>query len=241
MKKLVIIYGAPRTGTTAMLEALVQHHQCFGAKLKGNPRSTNENPKVGMPGGISKLWDQWVPEGEDNCLVLKAPGYCSMYDYFSSLEGYKPYFIFTDRDHLEVIDSMMAHESNFVLDMDLESTSCPESMKEVIEPLWNKNYKGDLERKVNRSALRYLWHVLSICSEMKREGFYAHYLIRKSYITLMDRLCSHLDIDPSDRLVQALSSFYHREITCKRRTELNLIIDEAIINLLVEWELRKWI
>lgn len=216
MKNLAIIYGSPRTATTFLHDALIQHKQCFGGT------ETNENSNIRMEEGdtteLDRLWEELVLpwEEDEGYLVLKAGGYGFAYHYFNDLKDYNCKYLFVDRDSIEVIDSMMSHDMCLrVIKMELASTDCP---KERLGDLWQLWEEGDA---VNRSALHYIWHVEGIDPDMKNESLsLTPYKTRRDGKTVAGMIERYLRIDPDPNLAKALSGFYHRTITKKRRAEL---------------------
>ena len=161
MKNLIVIYGAPRTGTTHLWEAIRKHPQVFGDE------STNE-PSFDVEADyeLDMFWDrQYEIAGspsDPSYLVIKAPGYGSKWDFFKDLAdiGFNASFIFTDRDMLEVVDSMRKHEqSRQICDFDIESTDCPEHLLERYREKWDScGGLQDVQRIIRRCYYRYSWH-----------------------------------------------------------------------------------
>jgi len=224
MKNLVIIYGPPRTASSFLLGALVQHRQCFGTDwFKGKKvGGTNENPHLKSPGVLDGLWTEFVPKATKGVyLILKAPGYCFAYPYFSNLEGYECKYIFVDRDPIEVADSMSTHDSSrTVLMMNLESTDCPN--KKDYQSLWDLTEDLPIELKIiNRAIIRYHWHIKNIPYEMLKQSLnLAPYRVRKQGKETAKKIQDYLNIPPDNKMTLALNDFYYRTVSVKRQKEI---------------------
>ena len=228
MKNLIIIYGPPRTASSFLLGALVQHRQCFGTDWFKDKKvgGTNENPQLKSPGVLDTLWKKFVPKGKRNCyLVLKAPGYCFAYPYFNNLKDYECKYIFVDRDPVEIADSMWSHEaSQNVLKMNLESTDCPN--KDAYRDSWLLTESLPKEAKiVNRALLRYDWHIKNIPSEMLEKSLtLVPYKMRKQGKEIAKKIETYLSIEPDRNMTIVLNDFYHRSLTTIRRKEIEKLI-----------------
>lgn len=244
MKNLVIVYGPPRTASSFLVSALVQHKQCFGTDALKNEDSkelkTNENPFINIHGSsddaetIDRLWQKHVPEGEKDCyLVLRAPGYCFAYPYFSNLKSYACKYIFVDRNPIEVADSMCNHEpSQSVLKRDLVGTDCPE--KEKYNEFWLaagrlvkiKHIEVDEEAAlINRALLRYDWHIKGTPDEMMEKSLVLKpYSSRKNSEQVAKKIEKYLSIKPDEAMRKALGKFYHRSLSIKRKAEIKAFI-----------------
>jgi len=231
MKNLIVIYGSPRTASSFLLGALVQHKQCFGTDWLKEKKvgGTNENSRINIHGNpndtqtIDDLWKEFVPkQTKDSAyLVLKAPGYCFAYPYFSKLKGYACKYIFVDRDPIEVADSMSTHDpSRNVLLMNLESTDCPN--KEDYRTLWDLTEDLSIEMKIiNRAIIRYHWHIKNIPYEMLEQSLnLALYRVRKHGKETAKKIQEYLDIPPDNKMSLALDDFYHRTVSVKRQKEI---------------------
>lgn len=183
MKKLIVIYGPPRSSTTFTLGCLVQHPYIFGQdpdKEKLSKGKTNENGNIdvsnmGNYDEIERLFN--VFEIPEYCyLVIKAPGYCMAWDYFNN-SPYECKYIFTNREKWSCVNSMMNHEPSFnVLKLNLESTDCPRDRLSFYEKLWKES---ELE---GRALLRYHWHVDTIHPDMKKQSLAIDYTTRQKKI-----------------------------------------------------------
>jgi len=241
MRNLLIIYGPPRTASSFLVSALVQHRQCFGtdALKDEDPKElrTNENPFIDYYGSpdnaetIDRLWQEHVPEGEQNgYLVMRAPGYCYAYPYFSKLKDYACKYIFVDRNSFEVADSMLGHApSQAVLRMPLVGTDCPD--REKYDELWLAAGKLYAEAAfVNRALLRYDWHIKSIPDEMMKESLALKaYSARKSGKDIAAKIERYLNIEPDEAMTKVLNEFHHRSLTKKRKAEIESFILPEII------------
>ena len=100
MRRLAIVYGAPKTGTSHLFRTLIRHPECFGkdSRLVGDGLGEGEDHELSCiephdislddpddTRGIDKRWEALYEEGK-KYMVLKAPGYCMGWDYFSKLE-----------------------------------------------------------------------------------------------------------------------------------------------------------
>lgn len=236
MKNLVIVYGPPRTASKFLASALVQHRQCFGtdALKDEDPKElwTSENPFIDYYGSpddaetIDKLWQEHVPEDEKNCyLVMRAPGYCFAYPYFSNLKNYACKYISVDRNPIEVADSMCNHEqSRAVLKNDLVSTDCPD--REKYNELWLAAGRLDEEAtSINRALLRYDWHIKGTPGEMIEKSLTLKpYSSRKNSEQVAKRIEKYLSIEPDETMRKALEKFYHRSLSIKRKAEIKGLI-----------------
>jgi hypothetical protein len=215
MKKLVVIYGPPRSATTFMLGALVQHVKCHGTDVLNadlgvseiiTHEGTNENPlieinQVGEYSPILSLFEKLnVPDNE--YLVIKAPGYCSAWEYFKN-SPFDCKFIFVNRDKYEVGYSMMNHEnSRKVLDFDIMSVDCPKDKIDFYQDLWNES------KPEGRALLRVHWHLNSIHPDMKKASLcFNDYSGRQdAYKTYMN-IINYLHIPGNESLEAALNLF----------------------------------
>lgn len=236
MKNLVIVYGPPRTASSFLVSALVQHKQCFGTDALKNEDSrelkTNENPLINIHGSsddaetIDRLWQEHVPEGEKDCyLVLRAPGYCFAYPYFSNLKNYACKYIFVDRNPIEVADSMCNHEpSRSVLNRDLVGTDCPD--REKYNELWLAAGRLNEEAAfINRALLRYDWHIKGTPGEMIEKSLVLKpYSSRKNSEQVAKKIEKYLSINPDEAMRKALGKFYHRSLSIKRKAEIKGLI-----------------
>ena len=224
MRKLVIIYGPPRTASSFLLGALVQHKQCFGTDWFKNKKvgGTNENPKIKEPGMLDSLWTEFVPKTkQDSYLVLKAPGYCFAYSFFSNLKEYECKYIFIDRDPIEVADSMSTHDpSRGVLLMDLESTDCPN--KGSYQEYWDLTENLPVEEKIlNRAILRHNWHIKNIPYEMLEQSLnLAPYKARKHGKEIAKKIEGYLGISPDSKMAMGLKDFCYRTVSMQRKKEI---------------------
>ncbi len=227
MRNLAIIYGPPRSATTFLHDALIQHKQCFGGK------ETNENPWINTNDTkeIDRLWNEYVPtlaRFVSRYLVLKAPGYGFEYHYFNSLKGYDCKYLFVNRDPIEVIDSMLSHKVCLeVAEMDIESTDCPRRMLDDLGYLWDES---DL---INRMALHYFWHIEGMDPELENVQLsLTPYKARNDGVKMAANIAYHLGIDSDPAMTKALTKFYHRSVTAKRRSEIESRITQEVVERL---------
>jgi hypothetical protein len=184
-KKIIVIYGSPKTGTSHLFRTLIRHDECFGidsvlvgdGKGEGNNKeySTNEpydlplhsSPPDGWP--LDKRWWKGYGEGK-KYMVVKAPGFCMAWNYFNNLRDYECKYIFTDREMMEVVESMGRQQVMInMADADnAKSGGCPEPLLSIYGPLWKKAAeKSDLIRRTSRFYYMYNWHIESIPDVMK--------------------------------------------------------------------------
>nr|BDD45804.1 hypothetical protein 3 [bacterium] len=173
---------------------------------------TNEPPGInyyGPPSNtevLDKLWLESVVSRE-NHLVLKAPGYCFAWPYFSNLKEYECKYIYCRRPWYEVADSMIRHEgSRHVFGLDLVSTSCPRHRLEEFEPTWKT------ASEINKAALRYIWHISEIPPEMVKASLRMEYHMRTDPKWSNDALMNYLGIPHSDAMLEELGNFKARKI-----------------------------
>ena len=230
MRNLIVIYGAPRTGTTHLWEAIRKHSVVFGSEKTNEPSDINN---------MDRFWDEeWnrymIFETEDGKphpthLVIKAPGYGFMYDFFEGLEGYKCYYIFTDREMHEVIGSMCKHEvSRSICDFDFESTDCPENMKERFREKWDKcGGLTDELRILRRCHYRYLWHVDGYSIGMFQASLrLIPYESRLYCANTAYRILAYAGLaGENQEFLNELSKFHHRAITYERKQWIYRMID----------------
>lgn len=184
MKKLVIIYGSPRTGTSFLHECLCSHKSCSGSEKTSEPES-----KYGIVPSletveafqetkdlIDMLWDEHC-RGEEECLVMKSPGFCNEDEYLAlkKLPGYDCKFIHTSRSPEQVVDSMLRHEiSKSVLGIVIEGTDCPKRFLPLFKPLWDEADDSEVGL-INKGFIRFLWYLKSISPQQVNESLVLEY------------------------------------------------------------------
>lgn len=175
-RNLIIIYGAPRTGTTQLWDAIRRHPRVFGSQYTNEPKFDIDYPEL-----LDKLWEDEFAKAVDvnvttellpTHMVIKSPGYGFKFDFFENLENYQCYYLFTDRDVVEVVDSMSKHEmSRKICGFDFESADCPVNLRDKFRDKWNKcGGLTDEQRIIRRSHYRYSWHVEGIPIDMLKKS-----------------------------------------------------------------------
>lgn len=243
MKKLAIIYGSPRTGTSFLHECLCGHRSCAGSDKTSEPES-----KYGIPQNVENilqemidmLWAEQWGEAQDlrpdsfpvgKYLVMKSPGFCREDECkaLKELVGYDCKFIHTDRSPASVIDSMLLHEiSRNVLGIVIEGTDCSERFLSLYKPLWDK--VGDDEvGLINRGFMRYLWHVKDILPQQLKESLVLRYEDRVKHIAVSKKIEKYLEIPHDGEFQKKMREFDYREPS----TDRIKFIEDSIIPELI--------
>ncbi|MHA2079494.1 MAG: hypothetical protein ACW99X_18030, partial [Candidatus Thorarchaeota archaeon] len=219
-RKLVIIFGAPRTATTHLLQALLEHDCCFGGMGAENSNEPNDI-NLEDPTDTAALDERYerlsMTKENPEYLVLKSPGYCMYgWDYFSRLDRYESKFIQTDRNPIEIVDSMMNHDiSRTILDMEIESTDCPKDKLELLKPKWDAVAGHiDEQRWATRAYVRYAWHVQSMSPGLNNNCLRLTPYKSRLYVSLTaSMILGWLRLPRgSDRWYEILREFQYRDI-----------------------------
>jgi len=231
MKNLCVIYGPPRSDTTFMLGALVQHPLCFGTdlltkKAQIQEYTTNENPflrvdQIANYTTLEKLF-QYYNVPDDGYLVIKAPGYCFAWEYFNK-SPYNCKYIFVNRDPFECVKSMMSIDTiRDISNLSIESTSCPKDRFEFYQDIWNQS---TIEGKC---LLRWHYHIDNIPKKMKKVSLnLSDYTSRKKANEVYLKIISYLQIPGNKSLETTLSLFRHKKMTKNETLAITLACQET--------------
>jgi len=231
-RKLAIIFGAPRTGTTHLLESLIAHDSCFGG-MSGEDSNEPHDINLSDPTDTAALDERWerlsVTKENPVYLVLKSPGYCmNGWNYFSNLENYESKFIYTDRNPIEVVDSMMNHEgSRKILDLQIESTDCPKDQIVAFQNQWNQVAGNvDEQRLATRAYVRYVWHIRNIPPDLFNGCLRLVPYESRLYVGMTASIIlGWLRIPKGgDRWFEILREFEHRKLSYEKRKWLTQLI-----------------
>lgn len=229
-RKLIVVYGAPRTGTTHLWQALRKHGSVFGSEETNEPSNVEDIDGLWRD-EMDKYIDSGLEEGKPLAthLAIKAPGYGFMWEFFNGLEGYECSYIFTDREMHEVLDSMSNHEmSRSICDFDFDSTDCPDHMKDRFREKWDKcGGLIDEQRILRRCHYRYVWHVEGYNSEMFQASLrLVPYESRLYCANVAYRILTYAGLKgENNEFLTELSKFHHRAITFERRQWIYRMID----------------
>lgn len=222
---LAVIFGTPRSATTFLLGALVQHKDCAGTDPTRDPKpqGTNENPYINTNDihdtrMIDELWHRFVKRNE-RYMCLKAPGYSLAYPYFDAIP-YNCKYLHCWREPLSVANSICNHpHGQRVLDMDIISTDCPRAMLPVYEPLWNK--LDDLHR-INRALLRIAWHIECTDPAMMEQAL----TLFKDPVEPRE-ICAYLDIAEDEDFARAYAKYEPNGLSREEWDDLMVnVVDE---------------
>uniref|UniRef100_A0A6M3J8J8 Uncharacterized protein n=1 Tax=viral metagenome TaxID=1070528 RepID=A0A6M3J8J8_9ZZZZ len=228
MRKLVIIYGPPRSAASLLLKALLAHPEITGYTVEGGVGGSDENPlldcfDIGNTTELDRLWNEVSPI-PGQYLALKAPGYCFAYEYFNTLSNYECKYIGVGRDPYEVVDSMLNHDiSRSVLGIVIDGTDCPKDKTDSLRARW------DAGNEYQRALMRYRWHVDNIAKEQQESGIMlTPYHIRNDGKKMAKSIEAYLGLTPWSGFANELSKFYHRKISASRREEIKAKLGENI-------------
>ena len=215
MNKIVIIYGSPRTGTTHLYLSFISHPLCQGY---------NESPEalgfIQKGTHIDKLWNKTKQE----ILILKGSQYCFEFDAIKKIMDTNDIkLIFTDRNILEVIESMLQHPDSVAYGRE-DTVLLPVSglLRKKFLMLWSLTLGLSEDKKIiNRMALRYLWHVESISKEMKEKSLcLIPYELRLDSLLVFKKLNDFIDLPEDENFYKNICNFIYRHISPERKKEI---------------------
>lgn len=233
MKRLAIIYGSPRTGTSFLHECLCSHEDCAGSDKTSEPESRyGILPSVKNMDVFQKLvdvlWNEHC-ENREEYLVMKSPGFCSDGEYraLKGLVGYDCRFIHTTRLPASVIDSMLLHKiSKNVLGIVIEGTDCPKEFLSLYKPLWDKVGDDDAGL-INKGFMRVSWYLKSISSQQIDESLVLKYEDRVKHAVTSKKIEQHLGISHDSGFQKKMGEFdYLKSSTDRIKFIKNSIIPE---------------
>jgi len=219
MKKLLIIYGPPRSATSFMLGALVQHPLCFGSDTNENSKTF---PSINSYEIIEKLFQSHnIPN--NGYLVVASPKYCFNWKYFNN-SSYACKYIYVQCDPFPCVKSMVNHDASIEMcTRSLEFTDCPKDKIKFYREIW------DQSSTEGKALLRWHWHVNGIPMAMKKASLkLSDYKGRKKANEIYLKIISYLQIPGSPPLKEALALFNYKKMNKNEMMDMSTACQQTI-------------